>query len=96
MAGKNPALRDADVRDPISANDDEYAGEWRIRNHPTRLFALAGTQVPLKRTLPESVLTDLRALSRGFIPGGIVVLWDKKPALRGADDNCRAGFQSRR
>jgi len=29
---------------------------------------------PLKRTRLESVSTDLHALSRGFIPGGIVTM----------------------
>jgi hypothetical protein len=29
---------------------------------------------PFKRTPIESVSTDLHALSRGFIPGGIVVM----------------------
>ena len=37
---------------------------------------------PLKRTHNESVSTDLYALSRGFIPGGIAVPRVWKPALR--------------
>ena len=76
-------------RDSISANDNEYAGEMAGKKPPYAVCIggdsspASAHESPLKCTCPESVSTDLPALSRGFIPGGIVVMWGKKPALRG-------------